>query len=189
MRSNTLQWLILSSLGYLMTASIGAALAITMDLPARFGGILNGTDVPRDFLIINGTALSPDLAMLLGQLALTLCAPRRGRVGMVGVVGLTVLGVCYVAGQLGEPILLQTFTPARFNAAQAALVAANIAFSSLMVVFGMLAWRNRGDDPHGSSRGLLDSARPKPETVAPVSKCSGSRYSHALTPARNRGRV
>lgn len=38
-----------------------------------------------DFLL-SGAALSPDLALLLGQPALTGCALRRGRTGMMSVV-------------------------------------------------------------------------------------------------------
>jgi hypothetical protein len=142
LRSKTLQGLVLASAGYLVRASLGAALAIATDLPARFGGLLTGTDVAHDFLL-GGTALSPDLPLLLGQLVLTGCALRGGRTGMVGVIGLTVLGAVYALGQLGEPIALRALSPATFNAAQATLVAANIVFPTLMAVFGALEWRNR----------------------------------------------
>jgi hypothetical protein len=142
LRSNMLTGLVLASACYLVSASLGAALSIATDLPARFGGLFRGNDVARDFLLV-GTALSPDLPLLLGQLVLTGCALRGGRTGMVGVIGLTVLGAVYVLGQVGEPIVLQAFRPATFNAAQATLVAANIIFPALMAVFGALEWRNR----------------------------------------------
>lgn len=143
MMSKTLKGLILFSLFSLVSASVGAAFAIATHLPARFGGMLTGNDVLQDFLQVNGTALSPDLAMLLGQLALTICALWRGRVGMVGVVGLTIYGACVVCGQLGEPIVVQAFSPATFHVAQAGLVAANIVFPLLMCASGVLEWRSR----------------------------------------------
>ena len=37
MRSIMLKGLVLASAGYLVSASLGAALSIAMDLPARFG--------------------------------------------------------------------------------------------------------------------------------------------------------
>lgn len=143
MMSKTLKGLILFSACNLVSASIGAILSIALHLPARFGGLLSGNDVLQDFLFMNGTALSPDLWLLLGQLALIGCALRRGRVGMVGVIGLTLLGAVATLGQLGEPITVGAFRPATFNGAQASLVAVNIAGSLLMVVFGLLEWRSR----------------------------------------------
>lgn len=109
--------LVLWSLCYLASATAGTALAIAQHLPARFGGILNGNDVAMDFLTLNGTALSPALFMLLTQVAFTVLALRPGSARKVGVVGLTVLGVLYIMGQLGEPILVETFNAATFNAA------------------------------------------------------------------------
>ena len=103
---------------------------------------MTGNDVARDFLL-GGTALSPDLPLLLGQLVLTGCVLRGGRTGMVGVIGLTVLGAVYALGQLGEPIARQAFSVATFNAAQATLVTANLVFPTLMAVFGALEWRDR----------------------------------------------
>lgn len=144
MTSKTLKGLVLSSAGFLVSGSAGALLAINTHLPARFGGILNGNDVLHDFLLLNGTALSPDLALLLSQLVLTGCALKQGRTGMVGMIGLTVLGGCYTLGQLGEPITFRVVSPTTFHATQAGIVAANIAFSTLMLMFGVIEWRSRG---------------------------------------------
>src|SRR5258708_28099926 len=107
MMSKTLKGLVLFSACNLVSASIGAILSIALHLPARFGGLLSGNDVLQDFLLLNGTALSPDLWLLLGQFVLTGCALRRGRVGMVGVIGLTLLGAVATLGQLGEPITVR----------------------------------------------------------------------------------
>lgn len=136
--------LVLSPICFLVSGSLGALLAIATNLPARFGGILNGNNVLQDFLLLNGTALSPDLALLLGQVVLTGCTLRQGRARKAGVIGLTVLGACYTLGQLGEPITLRTLSPATFHAAQAAVVVANIVCSMLMFVFGILELRRLG---------------------------------------------
>jgi hypothetical protein len=143
MMSKTLKGLVLFSACNLVSASIGAILSIVLHLPARFGGLLSGNDVLQDFLFMNGTALSPDLWLLFGQFVLIGCALRRGRVGMVGVIGLTLLGAVATLGQLGEPITVRAFSPATFDGAQASLVAVNIAGSLLMVVFGILECRSR----------------------------------------------
>lgn len=143
MQSKTLKGLVLFSVLCLISASISALFAIATNLPARFGSMLTGDHVLQDFLLINGTALSPNLTMLVGQLVLTLCALKRGRVGMIGVIGLTIYGACVICGQLGEPITIHAFSPATFNATQASLLVANIVFPLLMVVFGVLEWRSR----------------------------------------------
>jgi hypothetical protein len=143
MMSKTLKGLVLFSACNLVSMSIGAILSIVLHYPARFGGLLSGNDVLQDFLLLNGTALSPDLWLLLGQFVLTGCALRRGRVGMVGVIGLTLLGAVTTLGQLGEPITVRAFSPATFDGAQVSLVAVNIAGSLLMVVFGILEGRSR----------------------------------------------
>lgn len=143
MMSKTLRGLLVSSACYLATASTGAAVAIVTHLPARFAGILRGDDVARDFLGVNGTALSPDLALVVAQAVFTGGALRRGRVGMVGVIGLTVLGAAYTLGQLGEPIAVEAFTSATRNLTHASLVAANIVCSSAMMLLGVLEWRRR----------------------------------------------
>lgn len=137
--------LVCSSLN-LVSASLGAWLSVTTHLPARFGGLLSGNDVLRDFLLLNGTALSPDLAMLLGQIVLIVCATRAGRAGMMGVVGLTLLGAVTILGQLGEPIAFRALSPATFNAPQAVLVGTNLLSSLGMFTLGAVAWRNRRMD-------------------------------------------
>jgi hypothetical protein len=142
MMSKMLKGLVLFSALNLVSMSIGATLSIVLHLPARFGGLFSGNDVLQDFLLI-GTALSPDLWLLLGEFVLIGCALRRGRVGMVGVIGLTLMGAVFTVGQLGEPITVRAFSPATFDGAQAILVAVNIASSLLMFVFGILEWRSR----------------------------------------------
>jgi hypothetical protein len=130
----TLIGLVFSSVFYLISAGIGTALAIREYLPARFGGILSGDDVVKDFLTF-GTALSPPLVLLVSQLTLTVCVLNRGTVGMVGVIGLTVLGACYTIGQFGEPILIQSFNSATFDLVRVLVLVANIIFPLMMMVY------------------------------------------------------
>jgi len=141
--SKTLKGLVLFSACNLVSASIGAILSMALHLPARFGGLLSGDNVVQDFLFMNGTALSPNLWLLVGQFVLIGCALRRGRVGMVVLIGLTLLGAVTTLGQLGEPITVRAFSPATFDGVQVSLVAVNIGSSLLMVVFGILEWRSR----------------------------------------------
>jgi hypothetical protein len=141
--SNTLKGLVLASASNVVSMSSGAILSIALRLPAQFGGVLSGHNVVRDFLLINGTALSPDLWILLGQLVLIGCALRPGRVGVVAVIGLTALGAVTALGQLGEPVTAQAFNPATIDGLQTSLVVTNIVTSLSMVVFGILEWRSR----------------------------------------------
>jgi hypothetical protein len=135
--------LVFSSIFVLFSASAGTILAIRDHLPARFGGILHGDDVVQDFITFNGTALSAPLFLLLGQIVFTVLVFKRGKVGMAGVMGLTVLGVCYTFGELGEPILVRTFNQATFDMTLAIILIANIVFPFMMVVFGVMEWRSR----------------------------------------------
>ncbi len=135
--------LVLASIFVLFSASVGTLLAIRDHLPARFGNILHGGDVVQDFIAFNGTALSAPLFLLLGQIVFTVLVCRRGKVGMMGVMGLTILGVCYTIGEVGEPILARTINPATFDMTVAVVLIANIVFPLMMVVFGVIEWRIR----------------------------------------------
>lgn len=135
--------LVIASILILFSASVGTTLAIRDHLPARFGNILQGNDVVQDFITFNGTALSAPLFLLLCQIVFTVLVFRSGKIGMAGVIGLTVLGVCYTLGQLGEPIFVRTFTMATFDATFAAILIANIVFPLMMVIFGLVEWRIR----------------------------------------------
>lgn len=141
--SKNLFWLVLCSVGCLLVECLGAGLAIATSLPARFGGLLHGTNVAADFVLLSGTALSPPLVLLAAHLAFIVCAPRAGRVGAVGVGGLAVLGAAYVVGQVGEPITARALTPATFNAAHASIAVAIIVLSALMCALGVREWRAR----------------------------------------------
>ena len=132
---------------YLLTAAIGAAVAIREDLPGEFAGRASGRAASTDFLKGTGTALSPGLAMLFAQLVLTVMSTRDGRVGTGGAAGLTVMGAGATIGMLGEPMAYRVLSPKHSNPPKAALVSALVVLPSLMCVLGMkqlLATRSQG---------------------------------------------
>jgi len=157
--SKYLLWLLASSLGCLLIECVGAGLGIATYLPARFGGLLHGRNVVLDFLLLSGTALSPPLVLMVAHALCMLCALSPGRIGSVGVAGLTLLGAGYFIGQLGEPILAQSLNPATFNALHASIALLIIVLSALMVVLGVCEWRQRQLANKTTSTGMATDVR------------------------------
>jgi hypothetical protein len=135
--NTSLKWLLLASLTNLVGNVLGTILALQHDLTAGFGGFLHGQDVLRDFLTLNGTALSAPLAFLLIQLGLTILALRLGRSGSIGVAGLIFMGAFYTLAQLGEPIVLRLLRPDGFDLVQAIVLLVLVTSSIAMAVFGI----------------------------------------------------
>ena len=131
--------LMLASVCCLLSASAGTVLAIRRHLPAEFADLMYREDVAKEFFWM-GTALSAPFPLLLGQLVLTGCLVRGGRIGKVGLRGLTMLAGCYTLGQLGEPIVRRVFKVSTFELAPALLVVTNMLSSLMMMVFGIRAW-------------------------------------------------
>jgi len=131
----------LSSLSYLVSASVGFVLASTYYLPADFLGYLNGQDVARDFLTFKGTALSPPLVLLVLQLIFTTWVADDSRWGWIGMVGLTILGVFYTITQLGEPVTLRALRFTNWGVSMVFLF--NLLFAVLMAIFGWREWHRR----------------------------------------------
>jgi hypothetical protein len=115
------------SLAHILAAGASAAVAIREGLPGAFLGRTTGRTARGDFLLGAGTALSPGLAMLAAQAALTLLARRGGRAGAVGAAGLALIGAGATVGLLGEPIVWRVLSRRGFDAPKAALVAVMIA--------------------------------------------------------------
>ncbi len=134
--------LILSSACCLISASVGTLLAVRAHLSANFAGLLHGYNVVNDFLTWRGTALSAPFSLLLIQLVLTIGVLSGGWIGRVGVVGLTILGACYIIGQLGEPIVEQAFNALTSNLLPALIIITNILTAIIMMVFGIIEWRS-----------------------------------------------
>jgi len=141
--NTSLKWLIIASLVNLLGNSLGAVISLGQNMAADWGGSLNGQDVLRDFLGLKGTALSAPLSFMLIQLVIILLVLRPGRLGKVGVGGLTFIALFYALAQIGEPIVLRQFRPGGFDLVQSLVLLLNIASAIAMLVLGIRAWRSR----------------------------------------------
>jgi hypothetical protein len=141
------KWLITASVLNLVGNGLGAVISLGRNLAADWGGSLNGQDVLRDFLGFKGAALSAPLSFMLIQLVITLLALGPGRLGKIGVGGLTFIGLFYTLAQIGEPILLRQFQPGGFDLLQFLVLLLNIASAIAMLVMGMRAWKSRRVSP------------------------------------------
>ena len=112
-----LRRLVLSSILYLIWASIGAVVAIVLNLPAQFGGSTSGLPVVQDFIYGTGTALGPPLLwwMVPQALLTSLAWNQMNRRSTWGVIGLTLLGAATVIGALAEPVTYELLNPVTFN--------------------------------------------------------------------------
>ena len=135
--ASPLRRLILASVLCLANLGIGAAIALREELPAEFEGKRSGKSARDDFLTGSGTALSPPLVMFIVQALWIGLAPRPGRLGTLGVAGLTLNGCLFTVGMLGEPIPLKVLTPRTFDPPKATLAAGNIVLSLLMILSGV----------------------------------------------------
>jgi hypothetical protein len=154
--NTSLKWLVLASLTNLVGNSLGTVIALQHNLTANFGGFLNGQDVLRDFLTMNGTALSAPLPFLLIQLGLTVLAVLPNKTRWIGVGGLIFVGGFYTIAQLGEPIVLRLLRPDGFDLAQAIVLLVNVASSIAMLVLGIRAWRIMRAARHHKGSFVLD---------------------------------
>ncbi len=139
--SRNRNWLVIASIVSLVANTLGTILALQHNLPADFGGFLNGQNVLRDFLGFNGTALSAPFPFMLIQLALTVLTLRSSQLASFGVKGLIFFGALYTVAQLGEPIVLRLVQPGGFDLAQAIVLLWALASSIAMFIFGARAWR------------------------------------------------
>jgi hypothetical protein len=134
----TLRRLVMSSIVYVVLSLIATGIALAENRPAEFGGSSTGLPVLQDFLFGQGTAMSPPLYWLVAQVVLSVLSPRRDRWGAVGVIGLAIFGLLLGIGALGEPIFLETFSPATFNLPKAVIQAGMIVVALLMMVLGII---------------------------------------------------
>ena len=139
---NAQKSLILISILYLVNAVIGTLLAVQANLPAEFFG-KDGKPALEDFLIGNGTALSAPLYLCIILVLFIILAFQPRRLGTFGTVGLTILGVFFIVGALGEPITYKVLNPATFDLPKALVVVIEIVLPLLMVTFGIIELVNR----------------------------------------------
>jgi hypothetical protein len=140
-----LRRLVLSSILYLIWASIGAGVAIVLNRPAQFGGSISGLPVVQDFIYGMGTALSPPLLWwMVPQALLTWLAwNQMNRRSTWGVIGLALFGAATFIGALGEPITYELLNPVTFNLVLAVVQAGMIIIPFVMIVFAIQEWRRR----------------------------------------------
>jgi hypothetical protein len=140
-----LKRLVLSSILYLICASLGAVVAIVLDRPAQFGGSTSGLPVVQDFIFGMGTAMSPPLLwwMVPQGLLTWLAWNQMNRRSTWGVIGLTLFGATTFIGAVGEPITYELLNPVTFNPLVAVIQAGMVIIPLVMTVFGIQEWRRR----------------------------------------------
>jgi len=122
---------------YLLTAVIGAVMAIREDLPGEFAGRSSGNSASADFFRGTGTALSPGLAMLCAHMIFMGLSTRGGKAQTAGVAGLILLGAGATMGMMGEPIAYRVLSRKGFDPPKAVLVSALILLPSSMSLLGI----------------------------------------------------
>ena len=141
----TLKRLVISSVAYIIVSLIAGIVAIQANLPAQPMGEGSGSGKPvlQDFLYGGGTAMSPGLPWLIGQVILTILAFRKNWVGAVGVGGLVIFGLLSGVFSVTEPNVQKIFNLATFDLLKAVLQIGVIVLPFVMMVFGILEWGRR----------------------------------------------
>ena len=132
---NAKMGLVVTSILYLVNAAIGTALAVKENLPSMTF-ITSGKPALEDFLTGNGTALSPPLYLCLIVVVLLILAWQPKRLGMIGVVGLTILGVLFLPAILVERHTSQVLHLLTVDLPVALVQLADIVLPLLMIAFG-----------------------------------------------------
>ena len=130
--------LIISSILYLFIAVVGTVIAARENLPSRtfIPAFITGKPALEDFLTGNGTALSPPLYLCLVAVLLVILACMSNRLALVGIGGLTLLGVIFLFGIFVERLTYQVLNPATFDFSIAPVELLAIVLPLLMIVFG-----------------------------------------------------
>ena len=135
---NSKMGLIVTSILSLVNAGIGTAIAVKENLPSVTPVFTTGKPALEDFLTGNGTALSPPLYLCIATLLLIVLAFLPKWPGMVGVVGLTILGVIFLLGEFIETNTYRVLNPVTFNLPVALVVLTEIVLALLMIAFGVI---------------------------------------------------
>ena len=127
--------LVVTSILYLVNAGVGTVLAVKENLPSMTF-ITSGKPALEDFLTGNGTAISPPSYMCLIVVLLLILAWQPKRLGMIGVVGLTILGVLFLPAILVERLTFQVLHLLSVDLPVALVQLVDIILPLLMIVFG-----------------------------------------------------
>jgi len=128
--------LIVTSILSLVNAGVGTVIAVKQNLPSITPVFTTGKPALEDFLTGNGTAVSPPLYLCIITLLLILLAFQPKWPGMVGVVGLTIIGMIFLLGEFIESNTYRVLNPATFNVPVALVVLIEIILALLMIAFG-----------------------------------------------------
>jgi hypothetical protein len=150
-RLNAKMGLVVTSILYLVNAGIGTALAVKENLPS-VTFITSGKPALQDFLAGNGTALSPPLYLCLIVVVLLILAWQPKRLGMIGVVGLTILGVLFLPAILVERLTSQVFHLLTVDLPVALVQLADIVLPLLRITFGEVEIVQRIQARQGASQ-------------------------------------
>ena len=135
--------LVATSVLYLLNASTGARIAIDEDIPVVFLGRCSPNMPQEDFVRGMGTALSPGVKTLAGQVALTALAIRRGPLGSLGMRGLALYGLAVTIGMLGERVTYVALHPRTFDPPKAIVIVGNLILPLLMTTLAIVELRRR----------------------------------------------
>src|SRR6266516_5172753 len=130
---------IIISILSLVNAGVGTAFAVKDNLPSITPVFTTGKPALEDFLTGNGTALSPPLYLCIITLLLILLAFQPKWPGMVGVVGLTILGMIFLLGEFVETTTYLALNPVTFNLPVGRVVLTGMILALLMIAFGVVA--------------------------------------------------
>ena len=141
----TTRRLTIASLAYIALSLIGAVIAITQNLPAEPMGEGSGTGRPvlQEFLVGNGTAMSPGLPWLAFQAVLTLLIRRQDLWGRISVVLLGFAALLTGIFATTEPIFRRTFSAATFDPAKALVEAGMVVIPLAIVLLAVIDFRRR----------------------------------------------
>ncbi len=128
--------LVVTSILSLINAGAGTVIAVKENLPSVTLIYTTGKPALEDFLTGNGTALSPPLYLCIAALLLIVLAFQPKRPGMIGVVGLTILGVIFLLGAFAETSTYRVLNPVIFDLLVALVTLIEIILDLLMIVFG-----------------------------------------------------
>jgi hypothetical protein len=135
---NAKMGLIVISILSLVNAGVGTVIAVKQNLPSVTPILTTGKPALEDFLTGNGTALSPPLYLCIITLLLIFLAFQPKWPGMVGVVGLTILGMIFLLGEFVEKNTYRVLNPLTFNLPVALDVLTEIILALMMITFGVI---------------------------------------------------
>ena len=133
---NAKMGLLVASILSLINACIDTVIAVKQNLPSVLPIFTTGKPALEDFLTGNGTALSPPLYLCLIVVVLLILAWQPKRLGMIGAVGLTILGVLFLPAILVERLTSQLLHLLTVDLPVALVQLADIVLPLLMIAFG-----------------------------------------------------